>query len=57
MMSGLGGGGASSKTRLQYSAIQLMDHRIMVQFNYWFKFRLVPNKMYNLLCKNIRLKV
>ena len=42
---------------LWYSAIHLMDHRIMVQFDYWFKFRLVPNGMNNLVCKNIRVKV
>ena len=43
--------------RVRYSRIHSMDHRIMVQFCYWFKFRLVPNGMNNLLCKNIRLKV
>ena len=41
----------------RYSAIRLMDHLIMVQFCYWFKFRLVPNGMINLLCKDIWLKV
>ena len=40
-----------------YSAIRLMYHLIMVQFCYWFKFRLVLNGMTNLLCKNIWLKV
>ena len=40
-----------------YSPIRLMDHRIMVQFGYWFKFRLVPDGMNNLLYRNIWLKV
>ena len=39
-----------------YNLIRLMDQRIIVQFVYWHKFRLVPNGMNYLQCKNIWLK-